>query len=1399
MAKVIRNENLILNMIVNGDPARNEMNKIMRSTRDLKIENEKLLADREKLNVQGKKDTQQYKQLTAAIKANEVQIKKNNLQVKEISSSLKVTSMTVDELTRRKKKLKAEMRTALPGTAEYKRYVQQLREVNTQLAVMRNETKAAKSSVGGLGSQFKNVAGKVLAWAAALFTLKHAITQATDAYAELDDKMKDVMKTTQLSQEEVELLNDKLYKVDTRTSQNELLDLGRIAGKLGITGVDNVLEFVRAADKLNVALGEDLGDNVEDVIREVGKLNEIFKVSETYGLEDGLIRIGSAINDLGAASVANEGYLVEFAKRVAGVASNADISIQNVLGLAATLDILGQSSEVSGTAYGQVITGMYKRTDAFAAAANMSLKDFTKLLNEDVNEAFIRVLEGIGGGGSMQQIVDYLDSLNLDGQRTTQVMSTLADNTERLREQQDLANKSFAEGTSVINEFNVKNSSALAIQEKHKKAIKKQIVDLGEKLLPIANSSLSVTQTFLKTINTLFDWVVKYKGVIIALVAVYAGYNVLLKAHNGLQKLKLFWSTQNIFALRREVLGLAGATKGTMLLSAAKSILTGSIRGVIIAMKAFIASIGPIGWVVGAIGLVVTAMSFLRVKTKETVDIIEDLSSATDIYNNSIKSLESSILRYDELQSKINSKVELTKKEHSELDGIMNTMLTTVPNLRGAFDEYGNALSVNIEAVKAYSKTQKEAYKDVLEHNIDAAEKEKKILENRMEYQRKIFQENKKPITKTIMTSMIGEKPQYTRTVVGHEDYSLKDVAKAREEWTKIKNDLDKLNTTIVDSKNILNGVIANLNEDGDPDPNPDGDDDSKDSQTWSLSSDKAFLEKRLALKQQYLDGEIVSESEYKKQLLQLEIDTYQKRIALNIGSESDILSIKEQFADKLIEQSKQTQQEQDAMNKEILAGEEDLIAKENTLYEQKKQQYAGNTKMLEIIEKNHKRAITKIQLDSISETLKSEETAYQNKRRQTLINQQLELQRFVGTKQGKERLQKQHLDALTKLDSEYLQTTQKLLEELISSGNFENINIDNALLSEEEKQQLIERLLEVKELLAELGIEVGELQYSFMDGNVDILGFTADDWELLFDHIKAGEVKFKDLIVVIGALGEAYKMYDKFVSAAEDRSLAEFKKSNDEKKKELEDRLDSGSISDEEYREKTAELDEEYEAKKKEIELAQAKRAKAAAVVDAIIGTAVSVTKVLSNPFLAAAVGILGAAQIALILAQPIEGAEDGGGIFPVTRAQDGKKYNATFNPSKRGYINKPTVLVGEAGPEYVVPNEALANPTIAPILSTFETARQQGKLASVDMTSVLPHYYINGFATGGFTSPSPPNLTSFSQGDVTRLTNTLDKINTFLNNNKHLDATVTMVGPNGIIEKMEEYDRVKNRANIK
>lgn len=172
--------------------------------------------------------------------------------------------------------------------------------------------------------------------------------------------------------------------------------------------------------------------------------------------------------------------------------------------------------------------------------------------------------------------------------------------------------------------------------------------------------------------------------------------------------------------------------------------------------------------------------------------------------------------------------------------------------------------------------------------------------------------------------------------------------------------------------------------------------------------------------------------------------------------------------------------------------------------------------------------------------------------------------------------------------------------------------------------------------------------------------------------------------------------------------------------------------------------------------------------VAQIISNTATSIMKAYSEmgpiagSVAAALMGVTGAAQLAVANAERqkvkrmtlngsasgtssagsrvVSGRESGGRI-DVEREQDGKRFNAEYSPGKRGYIDHPTVIVGE-GPkgrskEWVASNAALENPTIAPLIHLMDAAQRAGQIRTFDMGKYL--MAMQGRALGGSIEPAP------------------------------------------------------------
>ena len=219
--------------------------------------------------------------------------------------------------------LNEKLRETPRATVEYQRLEEQIRRVKTQLAAVGREQEA----VTGKWSRFMNMLNKN--WGAftqiiASFSgLTMTIRKCVSDFAEMDEAMTNVMKYTGQTKEEVKSMNEDFKRIDTRTSREQLNELAGAAGRLGITSKSSIEEFVDAADKINVALGDDLGQGAVD---QIGKLAMAFGEDDKMGLRGAMLATGSALNELAQNSSANAGYLVDFTARVAGVAKQLGLT-----------------------------------------------------------------------------------------------------------------------------------------------------------------------------------------------------------------------------------------------------------------------------------------------------------------------------------------------------------------------------------------------------------------------------------------------------------------------------------------------------------------------------------------------------------------------------------------------------------------------------------------------------------------------------------------------------------------------------------------------------------------------------------------------------------------------------------------------------------------------------------------------------------------------------------------------------------------------------------------------------------------------------------------------------------------------------------------------------------------
>ena len=1417
MAKTLKEENLRLNIIVNGDPARKKILQLTRNSRDLRAENERLRTEQKKLRTEGGENKSRIDEISAALKRNNETIKANEARVKQLQSQLKLTSMTTSELSQRHAELRNAMRNVVPGTPQWRQLRNELQAVTSRMAQLRAETVSTEGIMCRMATNVNKYIGTVTATFAAFAMYGSGLYKTVQTYSGLDEAISSARKTTDMTREEIEALSERLAKFDTRTAQNELLALARTGGKLGIAKQD-IEGFTRAADIINVSLGEDLGDNVEETIGQIGKLVNVFQLNKEFGIEQAMMKTASAVNDLGKASTANEANIVEFMRRVGGVGYSANISLANIAGLGATLDDLGQTMEVAGTSMSQVITGMFRRTDAFAAAAKMSVKDFKKLMAEDMNEALIRMAEGMGSdGAAMTEIVAALDSLKLDGTRATGVLTALAQNTDKLRQQQEIANRAFEEGTSCMAEFNVMNNTTEATTEKLQKQITAEAAELGKSLIPAYHESLSAKAALIRATRILIEWLIQHRGVVLGLLTTYAAYKtVIVGVHAakktyaatvaGLRSLKLSYRLA-VRAVTTATVAETGATKAA----------TVATRLFGLALKAT-----PIGVAAVAIGAVVGAFTYFKTRANEATSaqrtFNEISKAAAEIEDEHGVNLVGKAEKISQLMRVVEDEASSEERRTAAIAELQGLIPGGIELINQETIANGKAAA----AVKAYTDQL------ILQASIKAAlQKKEEIIEQAGKD--KLSGDDKK--VGWFKRAMLANAAAESYGALDYNTMVAEAEAQNKKEYQEnIDRQLADLDKFIEDAQAELETkkLIVPAPEIEDPNGLENGGKKTKTTgsgkktkkKAWSLDADTSYLAAKQKLRQQYADGEIASEQTYQDRLLALEIASLQARLATNKETGAERSKLEIQLADKIIEQKKREQQQTETAENLRIQNIADATERENAEYEQKKKRYAGNAAALEQLAIAHNRNLTKIELQRATAALKQEEDEYKQSRQVMQDRHKVELQTATLTKAERALLKQRQINELKAFDEEYFRSVLTQLQALNGAGTMafrdlkgvlQTIDLDTSLLSEEEKNNLIRRIKEVEGAIDAAADKVEEIGYSFTQNRGgNLFGFSQDDWALFFDNIAAGKFGAEEMTMALLAAAEAanmamdlYASYDKMMTAKENAELKKYKKNQDTKKKQLQSRLDAGLMTEEQHTKAVEQMETEYERKQEELQIKQAKRQKQQSIIQATINTAAGVVKTLAEwgiPWGLIPAGIMaamGAAQIAMIAATPITGAEEGG--FPVERAQDGKRFNAHLSPDARGYIDRPTVLVGENGMEYVIPNEAMKNPTATPIINTFEAVRRRGRLRDFDFTQTLPAMMrMPGYATGGPTGTMPIASTppTVNTSDNRAMLQVLEKLTTILQT--PLKADVSLMGRSGLIERYQEYARMKSKGKI-
>lgn len=1332
-----------LEIVIQQDQARQKM---------IELEERMRSANRElqKTKKQFGETSEEYKQQANVLK--QLQQEYDNLY-----EEIGLTNLSLRDLGKRQKDLNAILRQLNPNTELYKQYSEQLKEVNNRIKELRGTANETRFSLSKLTDGFNKYGAIAASAIAGLTGITLTMRSCVNEYAEMEEAQSQVIKYTGLTKDEVKELNEEFKQMDTRTARTRLNELAGDAGKLGISTKEGVKEFVEAADMINVALGEDLG---KEAITQIGKLADMFGTDDR-SLKENMLAVGSAVNSVAQNSSAAEPYLVEFTARMGGVGKQANMAITDIMGFASALDQNMLRSEMASTALSGLILKLYQEPSKYAQLAGLQVEEFTKLMSEDVNEAVLTFLEALNRMGGMDKMAPVLDKMSLSGAEAASVISALAGSVEKVRKEQLGANQAFVEGTSVVNEFNVQNSTVQAELDKAKKRFADIRVELGEQLLPVMKYMVSTGSLTVKGLSAVLSVLAQYKGVIGTSIAVISSYTVAVKLAQLWEKRQQETFLLNVAAMKLKNVWTKTITAGEYLYMAAVAASTGKIQIATRVMKIFFNTLrlNPLGAVISLVTALGIGLYSLMSKTNEVKKVFSEFFERFESERvNLTKTYRALISTAEGTQSRIEMIEEFNQKFGEYLPNLL-TEKSTLDEIKKAYEQVTSAMQSKIarqmleeettrlhtESLKKSSSYLVEVQKLLSKGLTDGqlAKVMPKIVSTVDELTKKGYSVKKindaiiHSLSRTydtlnlrmkngqlgvgVLSDVRGELEDYIEEVQETAN-KVQDIKKRLNPFINVSDTKPQQSATnilpevVVTPQNISSGIV----DDGGLD---------KILQKRQAELDKSMREEQNTLKRQRQLG-LIEEEEYQSKMYEIQVKFLSLRKELLDEYGKDSSALEGQLLDILIAEA-------DRKNQKMQADKERQLRNE----------------------------------------ISAEKAAYTKRK--------IELQRFYASY----KISKKEFDTeMEKLEMEHMQNMQAIQAGCDSGtcgieGQIAAKGV--AARNKDEEQRLSEGIERINSAMSEKGA-MKELQYLYDEGLLSYEEFEkkkteiADLWEQRRGDIR--DNAFRAARSVLQSLGS-------LMSAMQDKEISK-----------IEERYDAQIEAAQKAGKDTTELEEQKEQEIWEVKKKYADKQFAVTVLDIIANTASAIMVAWkAGPILGPILGAAAAAQGAMQLAVAQLQREQAAGLYTGGYSDD---YVQGY--TAKGDSHDVAGVIPVHKNEFVTNHEGVANPHVKQFLDVFDIAQKNGTIGMLNTTQILQQVRVrSGRYSGGYTddttNPIPVDNGGFSSSEILAwikiIAKELQKSNIHLSAIAAKDLTVNVRSVRDGIKRLEMLEKNASR----
>lgn len=518
--------------------------------------------------------------------------------------------------------------------------------------------------------------------------IKSKLTDVLKLNFQYSDSLANVRKVSNLSMDSVNDLSRMLAKVDSRTSLEGLTQLAYVGSRMGMGkyGAEGLAEFAQASDRVNVALKEDLGD---DAMLTLSKFVETMGEVEKHGgnISSAFDAVSSSIFKLASTSTANGNNILEFAKRLTGLSKVSHITSDQLLGLASASDSLMLMPEVASTAFGKLISSLWRNYHDIEKMLGMQEDSLKGMMEKgQTMQALVTVLEHVSNK-NLNSMDAYFKEFGSDGQRLKQVVVTMAQNVDVLKSHLKESSEAYEDATAVQKEYAIQQETAQALLERANNMWSKAFVNpegidvMKEIAKDWYDFSKTLTQStpFMESVKILL-WGIKvsFESLLAILpgLVLYLGTRGLVWAFSKLIPLMVGVSGSGIvgffYLLTLAVTGNAAAVR----------LLKIQWRELSLAMKA------------NVIGLAISLVAELGVWVYSLVKKTDDATESVDRFNSSLEGV---------------------KKNANQAQGELDAYYNAIRNAKKGSKEYSAAMKIYNDKFGQYFKNLKKENGAVLD------------------------------------------------------------------------------------------------------------------------------------------------------------------------------------------------------------------------------------------------------------------------------------------------------------------------------------------------------------------------------------------------------------------------------------------------------------------------------------------------------------------------------------------------------------------------------------------------------------------------------------------------------------------------------------------------------------